>query len=398
MLRRPTLSLLLVIAAFSAGLFLSGRVHLADDTGAAGALIGRAAAASAAPGATAQASTPVTVPAGLPDFSGIATRTVSGVVNISSLQEVRAPNSPLASDPFFRYFFGDDEELFGSRSRRSLSLGSGVIVSSDGYIVTNSHVVGDNVREISAVLPDKREVRGKIIGSDQMTDIAVVKITATGLPTVPWGDSSKLKAGQWVLAIGSPFQLNQTVTLGIVSAVGRANVGVADYEDFIQTDAAINPGNSGGALIDARGDLIGINTAIYSQSGGYQGVGFAVPSNLARRVFDELVKYGEVRRGSIGVIEVSTLTTQLAGQLGVGDTRGTVVTRMYRSSPAYQAGLRPGDVVVAFNGRRVEDAGQLLRLVADAKVGGTAAVSIIRIGKKMELRIPVEQGSRRTVR
>ncbi|MBE3133010.1 MAG: trypsin-like peptidase domain-containing protein [Acidobacteria bacterium] len=398
MLRRPTLSLLLVIAAFAAGLFLSGRVHLADETGAAPALIGRAAAASDAPGATAQASTPATVPAGLPDFSGIATRAVSGVVNISSLQEVRAPNSPFASDPFFRYFFGDDEELFGSRSRRSLSLGSGVIVSSDGYIVTNSHVVGDNVREISAVLPDKREVRGKIIGSDQMTDIAVVKITATGLPTVPWGDSSKLKAGQWVLAIGSPFQLNQTVTLGIVSAVGRANVGVADYEDFIQTDAAINPGNSGGALIDARGDLIGINTAIYSQSGGYQGVGFAVPSNLARRVFDELVKYGEVRRGSIGVIEVSTLTTQLAGQLGVGDTRGTVVTRMYRSSPAYQAGLRPGDVVVAFNGRRVEDAGQLLRLVADAKVGGTAAVSIIRIGKKMELRIPVEQGSRRTAR
>ena len=232
------------------------------------------------------------------------------------------PNSPFASDPFFRYFFGDDEELFGSRSRRSLSLGSGVIVSPDGYIVTNNHVIGDNVREVSAVLPDKREVRGKLVGTDPMTDLAVVKIGATGLPVVPWGDSSKLKVGEWVLAIGNPFQLSQTVTLGIVSAVGRANVGVADYEDFIQTDAAINPGNSGGALIDAQGELVGINTAIYSQSGGYQGVGFAVPSNLARRVMDELVKYREVQRGSIGAIEYATLTTQLADQYGCATPAG----------------------------------------------------------------------------
>ena len=166
------------------------------------------------------------------------------------------PNSPFASDPFFRYFFGDQDEFFGSRSRRSLSLGSGVVVSPDGYIVTNNHVIGENVREVSAVLPDRREVRGTIVGTDPMTDLAVVKISAAGLPVVPWGDSSKLKIGQWVLAIGSPFQLNQTVTLGIVSAVGRANVGVAEYEDFIQTDAAINPGNSGGALIDAQGNLI----------------------------------------------------------------------------------------------------------------------------------------------
>ena len=397
MFRRSPLSFLLVILSFVAGLVVSGRMRVADDTPSP-SLVERAAAVTATPGGPPQAAPAVTLPAGLPDFSVTASRAVGGVINISSLQEVRAPNSPFANDPFFRYFFGDDEELFGSRSRRSLSLGSGVIVSPDGYVVTNSHVVGDNVREISIVLPDKREVRGQIVGSDQMTDIAVVKIAATRLPTVPWGDSSKLMVGQWVLAIGSPFQLNQTVTLGIVSAVGRANVGVADYEDFIQTDAAINPGNSGGALIDARGDLIGINTAIYSQSGGYQGVGFAVPSNLARRVFEELVKYGVVRRGSIGVIEVSTITTQLAEQLGLGDTRGTVVTSMYRSSSAYQAGLRPGDVVVAFNGQRVEDSSQLLRLVADAKVGSTAAVSIIRDGKKVELRIPVDQGSRRPQR
>ena len=398
MFRRPVFTLVLVIAAFVAGLVLDGRMRVADDTTAAPTLVGRAAAAAGTSAAATQAAPPLALPAGLPDFSGTASRAVSGVVNISSLQEVRTRNTPFANDPFFRYFFGDDEELFGSRSRRSLSLGSGVIVSPDGYIVTNSHVVGDNVREISAVLPDKREVRGQIIGTDPTTDIAVVKIAASGLPVVPWGDSSRLKIGQWVLAIGSPFQLNQTVTLGIVSAVGRANIGVADYEDFIQTDAAINPGNSGGALIDARGELVGINTAIYSQSGGYQGVGFAVPSNLARRVFDELVKYGEVRRGSIGRIEVSTVTTQLAEQLGVGETRGAFVTGMYRNSPAYQSGLRPGDVIVTFNGQRVEDTGQLLRLVADAKVGTTATVSIVREGKKVELKVPIEQGSQRTTR
>jgi len=311
------------------------------------------------------------------------------VVNISSLQEVRMPNSPFASDPFFRYFFGDQDEFFGSRSRRSLSLGSGVVVSPDGYIVTNNHVIGENVREVSAVLPDKREVHGTIVGTDPMTDLAVVKISAAGLPVVPWGDSSKLKIGQWVLAIGSPFQLNQTVTLGIVSAVGRANVGVAEYEDFIQTDAAINPGNSGGALIDAQGTLVGINTAIYSQSGGYQGVGFAVPSNLVRRVVDELVKNGEVRRGSIGGLELATLTTQLADQYGLRDTRGALVLRMARASSAYEAGLRPGDVIVAFNGQTIDDTGLLLRLIADATIGTTATISVSRDGRRTDLRVPI---------
>ena len=279
----------------------------------------------------------------LPDFSGIATRAVSGVVNISSLQEVRTPNSPFASDPFFRYFFGDDEELFGSRSRRSLSLGSGVIVSPDGYIVTNNHVVGENVREISAV--PARQARGARQDRRHRSDDRHRGAEDQPRPacrSCRGATPSKLKIGQWVLAIGSPFQLNQTVTLGIVSAVGRANVGVADYEDFIQTDAAINPGNSGGALIDARGELVGINTAIYSQSGGYQGVGFAVPSNLARRVVDELVKYGEVRRGSIGGLEVST--ADHAARRATRRRRnagGAVVTRMARSSAAYEAGSGP---------------------------------------------------------
>ena len=231
-----------------------------------------------------------------PDFTRVAGQTVKGVANISSLQVVRRPNSPFANDPFFRYFFGDDD-AFGSRDRRSLSLGSGVIISADGYVVTNNHVVGENVREITIALPDKRDIKGKVIGTDPTTDIALLKIRVSGLPVVPWGDSNQLKVGEWVLAIGSPFQLSQTVTAGIVSATGRANMGFAQYEDFIQTDAAINPGNSGGALVNTRGELVGINTGIYSESGGYQGIGFAVPSNLARRIVDDLMKFGEVRRG-----------------------------------------------------------------------------------------------------
>ncbi len=396
MIRRSSILVVLaiVVSGFTAALVLSGRLRWTDDSIAASDRTSSRGAdgprSSAQPPAV-QAPAAQAMPAagGLPDFSDVATRAVGGVVNISSLQEVRMPNSPFASDPFFRYFFGDDDQLFGSRSRRSLSLGSGVVISPDGYIVTNNHVIGDNVREVSAVLPDKREVRGKIIGTDPMTDIAVVKIDVRGLPVLKWGDSSKLRVGQWVLAIGSPFQLSQTVTLGIVSAVGRANVGVADYEDFIQTDAAINPGNSGGALIDAHGDLVGINTAIYSQSGGYQGVGFAVPSNLVRRVFDELVKYGEVRRGSIGGIEVATLTTQLAEQVGVRDTRGAFISRMSRGSAAYESGLRPGDVIVAWNGQEVDDSGQLLRLVADSKAGATATVTISRDGRKQDVKVPI---------
>src|SRR6185295_19002440 len=269
-----------------------------------------------------------------PDFTRVAGQAVRGVANISSLQVVRTRNSPFANDPFFRYFFGDDD-AFGSRDRRSLSLGSGVIVSTDGYVVTNNLVVGDNVREITISLPDKREIKGRVIGIDPMTDIALLKIGVTGLPVVPWGDSSQLKVGEWVLAIGSPFQLSQTVTAGIVSATGRANMGFAQYEDFIQTDAAINPGNSGGALVNTRGELVGINTGIYSESGGYQGIGFAVPSNLARRVVDDLMQYGEVRRGSIGPLGIEKLTPQLAEEVGVTGTTGALVSRMTRASEAF---------------------------------------------------------------
>jgi serine protease Do len=328
---------------------------------------------------------------GGPDFTKVASAGVRGVANISSTQLVRQSNSPFANDPFFRYFFGDQDDMFGSRTRRSLSLGSGVIVFADGYVVTNNHVVGENTRsrEVTVALSDKREIKGRIIGTDPATDIALLKIDVRGLPYVPWGDSNRLQVGEWVLAIGSPFQLSQTVTAGIISATGRANVGFADYEDFIQTDAAINPGNSGGALINSRGELIGINTGIFSQSGGYQGIGFAVPSNLARHVVDDLIKYGAVRRGTIGGISVEPLSPQYAAEFGAPTAKGAVVSRILRNSEAYGAGLRPGDIITAFNGKSVDDPSSLYRLVADATVGSTATVRVLRDGRAIDLRIPI---------
>jgi len=327
-----------------------------------------------------------------PDFTGIAARAVKGVANISSLQIVRtAPNI----DPIFRYFFGDDDTLFGPRDRRSLSLGSGVIISDDGYVVTNNHVVGDNVREITIALPNKKEIRGRLVGTDKATDIALVKINVPGLPVVPWGDSSQLKVGEWVLAIGSPYQLNQTVTAGIVSATGRTGLGFADYEDFIQTDAAINRGNSGGALINTRGELVGINTGIFSESGGYQGIGFAVPSNLARHVVDDLRKYGEVRRGSIGALVVEKLTPEIAGELGLRIAKGVVVARISGRSEAYRAGLQADDVIVAFNGQPIEDPSLLSRLVADSKVGSAATLKVHRHGRALEINVPIVSSASR---
>lgn len=390
-MRRLAVSFALVVAGFLAGLVLTARMRTAADSTA--EVVREAPIAKAADPAVVPLAPPA-VPAGAPDFTRIAAHSVKGVANISSLQVVRTSNSPFASDPFFRYFFGA-EDGFGSRDRRSLSLGSGVIISADGYVVTNNHVVGENVRDITIALPDKREIHGRVIGTDPATDIALLKIGATGLPVVPWGDSSQLKVGEWVLAIGSPFSLSQTVTAGIVSATGRANVGFADYEDFIQTDAAINPGNSGGALINTRGELIGINTGIFSESGGYQGIGFAVPSNLARHVVDDLKQYGEVRRGSVGYLRVEKMTEQLALELGA-PTTGAVITRMTRNSEGFEAGLRPGDVIVGFNGRKVDDPAQFFRLVADAKIGTTATVRVVRDGRSQEFKLPVVSSSANT--
>jgi len=395
MIRRSLLSILLIVVGFLAGLVVTGRLRSASDSLAAPAeRIPAAPEQRAAPPPTAAPSPAGAALSGGPDFTRIASQAVKGVANISSLHMVRRSNSPFDGDPFFNYFFGD-QDLFGPRNRRSMSLGSGVIISADGYVITNNHVVGENVREITVALADKREILGKVIGADPATDIALLKVDVRGLPLVPWADSSRLQVGEWVLAIGSPFQLSQTVTAGIVSATGRANVGFADYEDFIQTDAAINPGNSGGALINSRGELVGINTGIFSQSGGYQGIGFAVPSNLARHIAEDLIKYGEVRRGTIGgIILVDKLTPQLAEDVGAPNTAGALVIRMARNSEAYNAGVRPGDVIVGLNGRPVEDPSQLFRMVADAQIGSTATIRVLRNGRPTDIKVPIVADSR----
>ena len=379
-MRRAVLFVLFMSIAFFAGLVVTGRMRTAGETSA-------ATAGQAPPPRTSPA---VAISGGLPDLTSVAQRTISSVTNISSTQIVRTPNSPLANDPFFRFFFNDQQDdAFGYREQRAQSLGSGVIVSADGYVLTNNHVVDRGV-EITVTMPDKRELRAKVIGVDEATDIAVLKIDAANLPTMPWGDSAKLKVAEWVLAIGNPFQLNQSVTLGIVSATGRTLEGrFAAYEDFIQTDAAINPGNSGGALVNARGELVGINTAIFSETGGYQGIGFAVPSNLARHVMDELVKYGEVQRGTISGITLQPMTTRLAEQLRAPNTKGMVVFSMQQRSDAYAAGLRPGDIIVSFNGTPIEDHLHFSRLISDAKIGSTVTLGLLREGKSLSLKVPI---------
>lgn len=417
--RRLLLSLVLLTCGFAAGLVITGRTPDANDgrapntaaqniatqnTPAQSAAAQDSATQNGAPRSTALPAVTPAVPgvaATLPDFSRVAEQTVPAVANISSQQVVRRQNSPFANDPFFQFFYGNRDDIFGSRRSVERSLGSGVIVSADGLVLTNNHVVaGESGRislsqlpAVSVALGDNREVEAKIVGVDPATDLALLKIDAGRLPTIPWGDSDQLKVAEWVLAIGNPFQLDQTVTLGIVSALGRTNVGISAYEDFIQTDAAINPGNSGGALVNARGELVGINTAIFSQSGGYQGVGFAVPSNLARRIVDDLNQYGEVRRGSIGYVEIAPLSTRAADQLGVPDARGVLIRAMRRDASAYAAGLRPGDVIVTFNGTEVVDGGQLSRQIQDAPIGSTATATIIRSGQRIDLKIPIQSTS-----
>ena len=398
MLRRFVLVSLVI--GFIAGIVVGGRLRSAADSGAAARTRSEpppAADAQRLPGAVATSNL------GGPDFTRIAGQAVKGVANISSLQIVRGRPSPFTSDPFFRYFFRDENVFGPPRDARSLSLGSGVIISADGYVVTNNHVIGESngrtVRtEVTIALPDKREIRGKIIGTDQSTDLALLKVELSGLSVIPWADSSQLKVGEWVLAIGSPFQLSQTVTAGIVSATGRAELGFAQYEDFIQTDAAINPGNSGGALINARGELVGINTGIYSESGGYQGIGFAVPSNLAKKVADDLMKFGEVRRGSIGYLRVEKLTSQLAEEAGAPNTNGALVSQMARDSEAYDAGVRPGDIIVSFNGQPVADPSHFSRLVLDARIGSTATIAVLREGRRLEFKLPIVSTSSRVRR
>jgi Do/DeqQ family serine protease len=392
MLKRFALTAGLVSLGVIGGLVIAGRIHVQQDAAAVTAEVDSDQSAG-------RTGTAVPVAPG-PDFTAVAERTIKAVTNISAVQVVRQPNSPFANDPFFQYFFGggDPGEMFGYRNRYESSLGSGVVISSDGYVVTNNHVIGENTAEVSVSMGDRRELKATVVGVDSWTDLALLKVDATNLPVIPWGDSSNLKVAEWVMAIGNPFSLNQTVTLGIVSALGRAGMGISTYEDFIQTDAAINPGNSGGALINSRGELIGINTAIYSQSGGYQGIGFAVPSNLARRVIDDLKKYGEVRRGSLGYLDVAPLTTRLAEELRAPDTNGIVVTQMSRTSSAYRAGLRPGDIIRTVNGEAISNTGQFVRHIADTAIGSTVRVEVLRGGKAETFRVPVEKQEPRATR
>jgi serine protease Do len=391
--RRTALAVVLVAAGFVAGLVLTGRMRSAGPVDAQPV----APQVKATPVADTAAAPPqrALAPAA-PDFTAVAERTINTITNISSLQPPRRRTSPFAGDPFFEQFFGD-MDAFGGRAQPQYSLGSGVVVSADGYILTNVHVLGELARgtEVRVTLADKRELRAQVIGADPATDIALVKINARNLTAIPWGDSGQLKIAEWVLAIGNPYQLNQTVTLGIVSALGRTNLGIAGYEDFIQTDAAINPGNSGGALINSRGELVGINTAIFTESRGYQGIGFAVPSNLARRVMDDLIRYGEVKRGSIGVVELLPVDREVARQFELPRAEGLLVARMSRTSSAYLSGLRPGDIVLNFNGTKVDSATQLWRLVADTPIGTSVKLRVRRGERVVDLTVPVVTASRR---
>lgn len=312
------------------------------------------------------------------------------IVNISTTRTVKVSGGmdPFGDDPFFRRFFG---ERFGNqrqpKEHRSAGLGSGVIVSPDGYIITNYHVVKD-ADEIKVLLSDKREFKGRVIGSDPKTEISVVKIDSAGLPTIPWGDSGKLQVGEVVLAVGNPYGLNQTVTMGIVSALGRANVGIADYEDFIQTDAAINPGNSGGAMVNVRGELVGINTAIFSTSGGYQGIGFAIPSNMVKSVMGSLIREGKVIRGWLGV-SIQTMTPDLAKQFNLKEEKGALVGDVVENSPAEKAGITRGDVIISYNGTRINEPNELRNIVANTLPGEKRNIKVVRENKEMTIPVVI---------
>ncbi len=320
-------------------------------------------------------------------LSEVAEAVRPAVVNISTTSIETMEDNPFGdmfNDPLFRHFFGDQFGQPGQKRKfKSSALGSGVIVSENGYILTNNHVV-KGAEEIKVILYDKREFKGKVVGTDPRTDLAVIKINAKDLPTLSFGDSGKLKTGDIVLAVGNPFGLNQTITMGIVSAVGRSNIGLADFEDFIQTDAAINPGNSGGALVNGSGELVGINTAIFSTSGGYMGVGFSIPSDMAKTVMDSIIKYGKVIRGWLGV-SIQDLTPELAKSLGIKETEGALITGVENDSPADKAGFKRGDLITEMNGKKIPDVTSLRNMVADRAPGTRVDFKIIRNGKEQSI-------------
>ena len=323
-------------------------------------------------------------------FDAAVNKALPAVVNIASTKVVRSPgmgpSSPFFSDPFFRQFFGNGmpRQFSTPREQREHSLGSGVIVSSDGYVLTNNHVV-QGASEIKVALGDQREFTARIVGTDDKTDLAVVKVDQKNLPVITFADSSKVHVGDFALAIGNPFGIGRTVTMGIISATGRGGLGIEDYEDFIQTDAAINPGNSGGALINVDGNLVGINTAILTGGGGggNEGIGFAIPVNMARNVMDQIIKHGKVIRGRLGVV-IQEVTPQIAKAFGLTEPRGVLVGDVTPNSPAAQAGIKSGDIILDLNGQKVNDTHELQVKISLTAPGTVVRLNVLRDGHEHE--------------
>lgn len=319
-------------------------------------------------------------------YSYAAKKAMPAVVNIFTSKKAELkPHQKYLDDPAFRRFFGDQFDDMEPPSQPENSLGSGVIVSDQGLILTNNHVIA-TADEIEIALSDGRKMSAKIVGTDPDTDLALIKVDASNLPAITFASSDKLNVGDVVLAIGNPFGVGQTVTQGIVSALGRSHLGINIYENFIQTDASINPGNSGGALIDADGNLVGINSAIYSRSGGSMGIGFAIPATLARQVMEQIVAQGNVTRGWIG-IEAQDITPELADSFRLSKVQGALVAGVLRGSPAERAGLRAGDILLAIEGKPVIDSGSMLNLIAALKPNQKATVQIARAGEIISVSI-----------
>ena len=322
-------------------------------------------------------------------FADAAQKSLSSVVNIFTTKQVQTPVNPLMNDPFFRHFFGPNLE---NRSQTVTSLGSGVIVSKNGYILTNHHVV-ESADEIQVALPDGRKIDAKLVGSDPDTDIAVLKIDQDNLHPITFAQPNSLRVGDVVLAVGDPFGVGQTVTMGIVSALGRNHLGLNTFENFIQTDAAINPGNSGGALVDSTGNLVGLNTAIYSRSGGSLGIGFAIPVSLLTKIMEQIVSHGSVVRGWVGV-EVQDITPDIAESFNLKVSKGALIAGVLQGGPAARAGIRPGDILLAVNGHEVTDSNSLLEQVSALAPGQTASLRVLRQQAELNLNVRVEQRPR----
>jgi len=319
-------------------------------------------------------------------FADAARKSLPSVVNIFTSKEARINANPLMNDPFFRRFFGDQ---FDNRAQKVSNLGSGVIVSRDGYILTNHHVV-EAADEIQVALADGKAVAAELVGTDPETDLAVLRVTQGDLPAATLGHAEDLRVGDVVLAIGNPFGVGQTVTMGIVSALGRSHLGINTFENYIQTDAAINPGNSGGALVDAAGNLVGINTAIFSRSGGNMGIGFAIPISIIKEVMDQIIRNGSVTRGWVG-IEVQDIAPEIAESFGLKSTQGALIAGVLRGGPADRAGIRPGDVLVEVNGQSVSDSASLLKLIASLEPGKIAPLSLLRENKALRVQVSIEK-------